>query len=198
MIYSILFTGHMIDTKDREHPRFPVDKESVVREEIKNQLIVEKKKIKGGLKGVASGACGGDILFHELCKELGIQTEIYLGSHPDEFKKASVSFAGKTWDNRFDKLALNLPIHILPDDYEKNTGKNAYERTNLWMLNAALENGGKNMALIALWDRKGGDGKGGTAHMIKLATEQGAEIVIIDINTNYRGHQLRELGSMAT
>lgn len=38
------------------------------------------------------------------------------------------------------------------------------------------------MSLIALWDGKGGDGTGGTEHMVQIAKEQGARINIIDIN----------------
>ena len=59
---------------------------------------------------------------------------------------------------------------------------NVWERANIWMLNSALKNGGENMSLIALWDGKAGDGPGGAEHMIKVAKEQNAEIIIIDIN----------------
>jgi hypothetical protein len=43
------------------------------------------------------------------------------------------------------------------------------------MLNAALEDDGKHMALIALWDGKGGDGSGGTEHMVKITYEEHAD-----------------------
>ena len=38
------------------------------------------------------------------------------------------------------------------------------------------------MTLIALWDGKGGDGDGGTEHMVKVAKEKGAKVKIIDTN----------------
>ena len=37
------------------------------------------------------------------------------------------------------------------------------------------------MTLIALWDGKGGDGPGGTAHMVKEAQERGSKTIVLDI-----------------
>jgi len=34
MKHSIVFTGHMIDDNEREVPRFPANKESLVRDEV--------------------------------------------------------------------------------------------------------------------------------------------------------------------
>ncbi|KAA5538855.1 hypothetical protein [Adhaeribacter rhizoryzae] len=176
----ILFTGHMIDAQDRPEPRFPADKEQAARYEIEKHLIEEKKAATGELKGIAGGACGGDILFHELCLELGIPTEMYLALPSEEFKEASVSFAGKEWDTRFDRLNEQLPVYILPKAKEIDE-HNVWERANLWMLDNALQDGGSNMSLIALWDGKGGDGSGGTEHMVQIAKEQGAHINIVNI-----------------
>ncbi len=180
MIYTILFTGHMIDARGRENPRFPNVKEHAVRKEIKNRLILQKEKMQGSLRGVASGACGGDILFHEVCGELGIATEIYLALPPEQFRKKSVSFAGDDWNRRFDLLLSKLPVHVLPPA-EQDESENVWKRTNEWMLQIALKNGGDNMALIALWDGKKGDGEGGTSDMIKMSKQQHAALNIIDV-----------------
>ena len=182
MKHSLLFTGHMIDAKDRADPRFPADKENEAKQEIEKYLLREKEINKDELTGIASGACGGDILFHELCAEMDVPTEMYLALPVDKFKEASVSFAGGDWDMRFDKLVAKLPVHMLPANDENNKEKNVWERTNLWMLDLALENGGENMTLIALWNGKGGDGEGGTEHMVKIAKQQGAGVKIIDTN----------------
>jgi hypothetical protein len=178
MQHCILFTGHMIDAKDRQQPRFPAYKEEAVRKQIVDLLLQQKEKFHS-LKGIASGACGSDILFHEACKELNIPTEIYLAYSKEEFKKKSVSFAGDKWDERFDKLASTLPVHVLTEN--KHTNMNVYEQTNEWMLQDALKSGGNNMTLIAVWNGGGGDGKGGTEHMVKIAREKKAEVKIIDV-----------------
>jgi hypothetical protein len=179
---SILFTGHMIDAKDRTYPRFPASKEINVREEIRKHLLDLKSKFKNELFGIAGGACGGDILFHELCAEMNITSEIYLALPAEKFKKASVSFAGPMWEERFDQLIESLPVNILAVKEDERSSDNVWERANLWMLDIALSNGGNNMILIALWDGKAGDGNGGTEHMVKVANEKGAEVFIIDIN----------------
>lgn len=177
MKHAILFTGHMIDAQDRKEPRFPAGKEAAARKAIRNSLSEEKDKYGNQLRGIAGGASGGDILFHELCREMNIPGEIYLALPQDEYKRTSVSFAGKEWTARFDELTSELPVRVLPEKKEKD---NIWEQTNLWMLHDALQGGGSNMTLIALWDGKGGDGEGGTEHMVRMAKEAGAEIMIID------------------
>ena len=182
MNHSILFTGHMIDEIDRKVSRFPANKEMAVKAELRKQLVEEKESTKNLLTGIAGGACGGDILFHEICEEIGISTEIYLALPVTEYQKRSVSFAGKLWDVRFNSLIKKSPLHILPVEKRYNTTNNIWAVTNLWMLDHALEVEGKNMTLIALWDGKGGDGNGGTEHMINTAKDKGAKIKIININ----------------
>ncbi len=181
MIQTLLFTGHMIDSKSRAAPRFPASIENKVKAELRECLLQEKALFKNNMKGIASGACGGDILFHELCREIDIPTEMYLALPVDEFKKKSVSFAGEDWEKRYDQLNKILPVLILAVSNDNNNTQNVWERTNLWMLDTALENGGENMSLIALWDGKAGDGNGGTEHMVSIAKEQGARIRILDI-----------------
>jgi len=181
MIHTLLFTGHMIDAAKRKLPRFPAAREGRAREEIRNCLAKEAS-LKRELVGIAGGASGGDILFHEVCEELSIPTQIYLALPVKEFKEASVSFAGKEWEVRFEKLVKKLPVHLLTKTNRTPKDDNVWERANLWMLDNALVNGGNNMSLIALWDGKGGDGTGGTEHMVKVAKAEGAKSIIIDIN----------------
>ena len=176
MEYSILFSGHMIDAPGRTSPRFPPENEAIVRSIMKMHLLEERSRRNGELKGIASGACGGDILFHELCEELGIHSEIYLPLPAAEFKKASVSFAGKDWDKRFDHLVHQLPVHLLP---AANSTLNIYERVNIWMLDIALKNGAENMMLMTVWNGQPGDGNGGTAHMVDVTEKNGGVVKII-------------------
>ena len=171
----------MIDAPRRKQPRFPAYKEGSVQREIEKYLAEEVKHSNHELTGIAGGACGGDILFHELCISFKIPSEIYLALPIEEFKKESVSFAGLEWEERFERLINERPIYILSatsDDKKSNV----WERANIWMLNSALKNGGENMTLLALWDGKAGDGGGGTEHMINVAREQNATVRIIEID----------------
>jgi len=45
--------------------------------------------------GIAGGACGSDILFHEVCESLGIPTQLFLALPKDKFHVESVDRAGR-------------------------------------------------------------------------------------------------------
>src|SRR4051794_19669237 len=113
MKHTILFTGHMIDAVERKAPRFPSSKEDAAREAIAKKMSQERELYKDELLGIAGAASGGDILFHELCQEMGIPSEIYLALPQEDYKEASVSFAGKPWEKRFEELIGKLPVQVL-------------------------------------------------------------------------------------
>ena len=169
----------MIDAIDRKTPRFPANKENAAKQAIRSSLEKEKQRYQSQITGIAGGASGGDILFHELCAEMAISSVVYLALPNEEYKKTSVSVAGKEWENRFDHLTANHAVHILQES--SSADNTIWERTNLWMLEEALEGGGNNLTLIALWDGKKGDGNGGTEHMVQVAKKSGANTVVIDI-----------------
>ncbi|WP_158827465.1 hypothetical protein [Mucilaginibacter lacusdianchii] len=181
MKHYLLFTGHMIDKDGRSEKRFPQDKEISAKEKIKQVLVDISATIHGPFAGIAGGACGGDILFHECCAELGIPSKMYLALPPNEFKITSVSFAGKDWSERFDSLIHQLPVVVLPDNVYAGEGYNIWQRANLWMLDAALQNGRVNMTLIVLWDGSPSNAEGGAAHMVEIAKLQ--RLTIAHINT---------------
>src|SRR5215208_176678 len=68
--HVLLFTGHRIDSPRRKKPRFPADKEGAARLAIKNVVEKELARVGGEVIGIAGGASGGDILFHEVCTDL--------------------------------------------------------------------------------------------------------------------------------
>lgn len=185
--HFILFTGHMIDIPERAIPRFPASAESAARTVIYS-TIEHLLKLNDGAKviGIAGGASGGDILFHEVCQQLGVESELFLAAPRDLFVTDSVAPAGADWINRFDQLYEKLPRQLLGDQLDLPTwlrNKSNYsiwERNNLWMLYSALACGGQNMTLIALWDEKSGDGPGGTEHMVEQVKSKGGRIRIID------------------
>lgn len=181
MKHTLLFTGHMIDAPNRASPRFPAQLEQAARNAIYDFVRYEQTVRKGELCGIASGGCGGDILFHEVCTTLGIPTTVYLAMPAPEFKEASVAFAGDVWESRFHDLIRIRPVIVLPEN-SGQLDQNVYERTNQLMLKDALANGGQNMTLLALWDGRSGDGKGGTEGMISIATKENANLKVIYMN----------------
>jgi len=200
----LLFAGHMIDAPDRETPRFPADKELAAREKIKQAVLKEMNIGAGVGVAYAGGANGGDILFLEVCAELGIETRLYLAVQPQIYVTKSVDKGGPQWVKRFWDLhaahAARNQIRILSSQTEPARNDveylpawlrdkphyNIWQRNNLWMLFNALtegcdeKSGDPNLTLIALWDGKEGDGPGGTGHLVEKVRNLGARCEIID------------------
>lgn len=187
---TVLFTGHMIDRADRKSARFPENITDRVKEIIKGKLIGEKKKCNNNevLKGLAGGACGGDILFHEACLESGISSEMLLSDTVAKFKEESVEYAGPAWIKRFDRLYMKIPhvvLHHRSPIYQSGNCENHVDKwsaTNLEMLALADRQSNGNVVLIALWDGASGDGPGGTAHLVALAKNKDFDVIIIPVN----------------
>ena len=185
----LLFTGHRIDAPGRAEPRFPAAKEPEARAAIKDAVAKEQARISGELTGMAGGASGGDILFHEVCAELGIPTELHLALPRDAYVKESVAPAGPDWVERFDRLLARLPHRELASTPElprwlrERPGYGIWQRNNRWLLHQALARGRGRMTLMALWDRSPGDGPGGTEDMVRTAEARGARVVILDTRT---------------
>lgn len=177
MKHKLLFTGHMLDAPGRKDARFPADKEDDVAAALLSWLQQKQSGTSVPLAGIAGGACGGDILFHEACRALGIPSEMYLALPVDDFIEASVAFAGPGWVERFNRLRQSLPVQVLTGRHDDD---DVWDRANRWMLEAAQEESDGGMTLLALWDGKEGDGAGGTADMIRAAEEGGAATVILD------------------
>ena len=187
----LLFTGHMIDADNRKEPRFPKEREDEIRKKIKKKVekIIETTSSAANCVGIAGGACGGDLLFLEVCKELGMRTKMYLALPPEKYIVESVQFAGNSWVERFYNIFEdeNTETDILADSktlprwLQGKEGYSFWERNNMWLLYTALSLGSRNLTLIAVWDGKGEDGPGGTRHMIQEIKARGAESKVISI-----------------
>jgi hypothetical protein len=183
--HALLFTGHMIDEPGRE-PRFPNSPaaEAEARRMIQERVTGEKQLAPQGLLGIAGGACGGDILFHEVCAELGIKTQLYLALPPDKFRAASVAQGGPAWIERFNKLCARIEPRILSDSKElpnwlhRKPDYGIWQRNNLWMLFNALAANSEDLTLIALWDQGKADGPGGTEDLVAQVKGRGQKILI--------------------
>jgi hypothetical protein len=183
----LLFTGHRIDSPNRAKPRFPADKENIAREAIRSAVAQEKELTSGSILGIAGGANGGDILFLEVCDDLGIKTEMLLALPENQFIEASVDNENKSWLRRFHAQVErhpNTPVlgdsAELPKWLQFKRGYDIWQRNNLWLLSEALCLVPKNLTVIGLWDGEAGDGPGGTEHMVSLARDRGARFIRLD------------------
>lgn len=163
---SLLFAGHMIDLPNRTEPRFPMSLELAARKRIGIAIeqALRELKDRSGVLGFASGARGGDILFHEECRTRQLNTVVVLPFEPDQFVGTSVDgVPDGDWPRRFWNIWTTTPAefrHVLCLSREQH----AYATCNTALLEMARCHG--NVHLIALWDGKGGDGPGGTADLV--------------------------------
>jgi hypothetical protein len=176
-----LFSGHMIDSPDRKTPRFPPDKENVARQRIAATL----SDLNAGPQdlGLTQGACGGDILFAETCRQRGVKLQLLQPFEEPVFIEKSVTTADADWLKRY--LSITSGLEIPPLAAPRELGKlppdmNAYERCNLWLLASALAYGSEKLIFICLWDGGGGEGPGGTAHMVEEVEKQKGRVIWLD------------------
>ncbi|MCP4338708.1 MAG: hypothetical protein GY799_07405 [Desulfobulbaceae bacterium] len=189
--HVILFTGHMLDAAGRETPRFPAASEDLAREMITQavkKIADEAKKSGKELIGISGGASGGDILFHEICKTMGIHNRLYLVIPKAQYIASSVAAAGDPWVIRFNDLYGKNETEILltngelPGWLKNKEHYTIWERSNLWMLYQALTISKEDLTLIALWNGEEGDGPGGTKDMVTRAQARGARFILLDAN----------------
>jgi hypothetical protein len=181
----LLFTGHMIDAEDRKQARFPrtAAAEAAARQMIKEAILKEQQLQKSGILGIGGGACGGDILFHEVCEDLMIPTWLFLAVAKDTFSANSVQHGGTQWVERFNRLCARVTPRVLeaketttlPNWLHGRRDYDIWRRNNLWMLFNALALD-LPLTLIALWDQGAADGPGGTRDLVAQVRERGQKI----------------------
>ena len=175
----VLFSGHMIDAPGRETPRFPPDKETVAAEAIASALA--------GLDigpldlCICGGACGGDLLFAEAALACGARFELYIPLEEPTFLEKSVDFADEDWRARFFAAKARGVLHVAPRELgPPQEGEDPYERNNRRMLDAAMRFGADKVDFVCLWNGEGGDGPGGTKHMMAEVHNRGGRTLWLD------------------
>jgi hypothetical protein len=184
-LHIVVAVGHRIDERGRATPRFPADKEAQVHALVRTAL--QNLEARGSrLRVLASAAPGTDIICHEVCKQLGVESSVCLPMPPGDFARLAFSDLD-SWRTRFLKLVGERQPLLLSDQeglprWLQGSGFNPWERGNRWVLEMAQTSGARKVTLIALWDGKdAGDAPGGTAHMVRIAREAGmVDVVTID------------------
>lgn len=176
-----LFSGHMIDDVNRERPRFPADKESIAAQAIGAKL--DELGMGPDDLAICGGACGGDTLFAEAALQRGCRLQLNLQFDEPEFLQASVAFAGEAWVDRYYAIKDNplARVKIQPDELGPlPKGRDPYERNNLWQLYTALTNGPDKVRFVSLWNGEGGQGPGGTQHMVETVRRYAGRVSVLD------------------
>ena len=170
----------MIDAPGRPDQRFPPDLEPAVAAAIRHKI----GRLRPGERdvGISSAACGGDILFAEAILDRDVPLRIYLPFDERTFMEKSVTFADDSWPQRYRAVVSHAQLFIAPEVLgELPGGSDAFERTNLWMLDEARRLASARVSFICLWNGEGGDGPGGTQHMMNAVRDSGGDVHWIDI-----------------
>lgn len=179
----LLFSGHMVDAPTRPTPRFPKEKVPAAAAAIRATL----DKLDAGPEDLAltQGAAGGDLLFVEACQARGVPVQLLLPLPEPQFVEASLqrSADGADWTERY--YAAKAGMSDAPREMPEELGptaedSNHFERCNLWLLYSALAYGPDKARLVCLWDGGGGDGPGGTRHMVDEVKRRTGRVHWID------------------
>jgi tetratricopeptide (TPR) repeat protein len=175
----LLFSGHMVDKPDRETPRFPLDKVPIVETEIAKIL----DQLGAGPEDIAltQGASGGDLIFAEACQKRGVKLQLMQPFPEPEFIERSVAPADGDWRSRFFavKAMLTEPALCMPNELG-DANRDPFERCNLWLLYTAFAYGPEKLKFVCLWNGGGGDGSGGTQHMVNEVKKHTGQVFHLD------------------
>lgn len=178
----LLFSGHMVDAADRASPRFPLDKVPLAEAEIGKAL----DQLGAGPYDLAltQGASGGDLIFAEACQARGVKLQLLQPFPEAEFIERSVAPAAGDWRSRYyaAKAKFTEPIRCMPEELGPSD-RDPFERCNLWLLHTALAFGPENVRFVCLWNGDGGDGPGGTLHMLKEVKKRMGQVIWLDTRT---------------
>lgn len=174
-----VFSGHMIDSLDRQIPRFPAEAEEAVRAALGKAIAKRMIKI-----GFASCACGGDILFLEEVLAAGGECIVVPPLPLEAAIRNSVAFAPGNWEARLKTILANPKTKLLASECDE-TGENdeiVYDFANRYLLGLAtlkLRELGFPLFGICVWDGKECGQLGGTDTAVKLWRKHELPIEII-------------------
>jgi len=182
----LLFSGHMIDAPERDAPRFPAALEGAAAREIGAAL--DTLAAGEGDLALSQCAAGGDLLFLEAARSRGLRCQVMLPRDEPQYIQRSIlpSTDGAAWRERWFAVRAGLadPPRLMPDELGPGPrGSNAYERCNDWLTNTALAWGPEKVRFICLWNGAGGDGPGGTQHMMDEVKRRTGRVRWIDTRT---------------
>ncbi len=179
---AFLFTGYMVDYAGKDKKTFPADKEKEIRQDIREKL--ESFNLGSEDRAFVAGlSAGSEIIFAELCVEMGIKVKAFLPLPEAAYIREFVSPGGDQWVDRFYKIRNH---HLVEEQYQvenvgpPKNGDDLYERNNRWALYSSLGKGIDKVRLISLCNIHGDVPKDRDAqlvkHMMDLMREIGGSI----------------------
>lgn len=176
----VVFAGHMVDRGDRPVPRFPSRLEPSVKAAIQRRLA----KLNAGF-GYASGACGSDILFHEVMMERKGENYVILPYEKARFIKNSVEIVPSgDWAARLDKIIAQAIDTQELSKQSQTASDVSYEFANMMLHGLAsvrAEQLETRLVPMAVWDGRTEAGVGGTGGTVERWRRLGLHVEVIDL-----------------
>ena len=176
----------MVDAPDRPVPRFP----AALVDAAARRIAAALAQIDAGPRDLAftQGAAGGDLLFAEACLARGVPLRLLLPLSQREFVAQSLLPVsdGAAWHARFRAVVAHLgsaPSEAPQVLGALGEGEDPFVRGNLWLLDSARAAGAERLCCICLWDGGGGDGPGGTRHLVEAVRAAGGSVHRIDTHS---------------
>jgi hypothetical protein len=173
---TVVFSGHMVDAADRDGRRFPAEDVPRVRADIVAALAGVTDR---DAEAISGAACGADLLFAEAWLATGRRLRVFLPRARGAFLDESVRFAGPEWVDAFDRVVADPDTTVVDPAPEMLGLEDPHTANNARMLDAALR-AGPPLRGIFVWDGGGGDGPGGTGHMVSQIEAAGGRVTIIE------------------
>jgi hypothetical protein len=190
-VHPLVFSGHMIDAPGRAHPRFPADQENTAKAQIEEairEIRAAAEQRKERVIGMAGALNGGDLLFNEVCHDLGIQTVVFLPVPEIAYRTTAISGPASGWAERYhevldkaEKVLTLARTETQPGWLLSRPDYSTWQRSNRWIMHHAwATTTDKRVTVLALWNGQPGDGPGGVADLVAAAEHDGAEVRVLD------------------
>lgn len=161
--HPIVFVGHIVDNSRLPTPWFPADKVDAAKAAIRKSLqeVLTASGADGDrLIGVAGASDGGDLLFHEVCQELEIPTEVMLPLPKRDYLATVQADHASGWAGRYHQVfRAATQVHVLsrtaqlPPWLGERPSYSPWQRQNRWMLHHAWAMPGvERVTAVALSD----------------------------------------------
>jgi cytochrome c551/c552 len=194
LVHPLVFSGHMIDEPGRAHPRFPASQEGTAQNRIEQAIqdvVAAAQERQERMIGIAGVSDGGDLLFHETCQRLGVETHVLLPVPELAYRATAMSGQASRWADRYHAALRNATkvltlarTDTLPGWLQGKTSYSTWQRNNRWILHYAwATTTADRVTVLALWNGEVGDGPGGVADMVATAQAGGAEVRTLDTFT---------------
>lgn len=189
----VLFVSDGVEATGRMPSRLPLSLSGLARDALRQWLgeLVQKGQPGARLRGIAGGASGGDILFHEVCAEMDIPTTLCLAMPDAPHIAQQVQVDDEPdWVGRFRAIrqrsnAAGQVLYLgdserLPAWLQQVEGSDFWQRYDRWLARSALMHGAEKLVLLVLAQCDADPMQAEVRQVINEVRDAGAEVVQID------------------